>query len=243
MTETYFSIENKVAIITGGASGIGQEIAQFYTDKKAIVIILDRQPPKLSNYDSFFEVDVTKDEQVESAIKQIIERYKKIDILVNSAGIVRLENAESLSLSDWQQTLDINLTAVYRISQIVGRQFIAQRSGKIINLASQAGVIALEKHLAYCVSKAGIISMTKVLAIEWGPYNIQVNAISPTVVLTELGRQAWSGEVAEQMKQKIPMRRFAEPAEIAAAAVFLATSGADMITGENLIIDGGYTAQ
>ncbi|SES92354.1 GolD/DthD family dehydrogenase [Thorsellia anophelis] len=243
MIEQYFSLKDKVAIITGGASGIGQEIAKFYSEKQAKVIILDRQPPKLNNFDSFYEVDVTNEKDVEHAIEQIIERDKKIDILVNSAGIVRLENAESLSLMDWQQTLDINLTAVYRLCQVVGKHFIRQRSGKIINLASQAGVIALDKHLAYCVSKAGVISLTKVLAIEWGPFNIQVNAISPTVVMTELGKQAWSGEIAEQMKQKIPMRRFAEPEEIAAAAVFLATSGADMITGENLVIDGGYTVQ
>jgi len=115
--------------------------------------------------------------------------------------------------------------------------------GRIINLASQAGVVALDKHLAYCVSKAGVISMTKVLALEWSPQGIQVNAISPTVVMTELGREAWAGEVGEQMKRLIPARRFAEPEEIAAAALFLASDAAAMITGENLMIDGGYTIQ
>lgn len=243
MTEHYFSIADRVAIITGGSSGIGMEIAKFYKDRQAVVIILDRQAPKPNTCECFIEVDITDTIQLEKVITQIILNYKKIDILVNCAGIVRLENAEKLSMTDWQQTLNVNLTAVYYINQLVGRHFIEQRAGKIINIASQAGVVALDKHLAYCVSKAGIISMTKVLALEWGPYNIQVNAISPTVVLTALGKQAWSGEVAEQMKQKIPMRRFAEPEEIAAAAVFLASHGADMITGENLIIDGGYTIQ
>ncbi|MVZ10641.1 SDR family oxidoreductase, partial [Enterobacteriaceae bacterium 8376wG6] len=98
-------------------------------------------------------------------------------------------------------------------------------------------------HLAYCASKAGVIGLTQVLALEWGPHNVRVNAISPTVVLTELGRKAWSGEVAEQMKQKIPLRRFAEPQDIAASALFLAGDAAAMITGANLVVDGGYTIQ
>lgn len=124
-----------------------------------------------------------------------------------------------------------------------GRRFIRQRGGSIINLASQAGVVALPNHLAYCASKAGVIGLTQVLALEWGPHNVRVNAISPTVVLTELGRKAWSGEVAEQMKQKIPLRRFAEPQDIAASALFLAGDAAAMITGANLVVDGGYTIQ
>lgn len=116
---------------------------------------------------------------------------------------------------------------------------IKRRSGKIINIASQAGIVTLDKHVAYCVSKAGLISMTKVLALEWGEFGVTVNAIAPTVVLTEMAEKAWAGEVGEAMKKKIPIGRFALPQEIAAAVLFLASDAANMITGETLVIDGG----
>ena len=115
--------------------------------------------------------------------------------------------------------------------------------GRIVNLASQASVIALERHVAYCASKAALVSMTQVLAVEWAPMGITVNAVSPTVVETELGKKAWAGDVGEAMKKKIPTGRFAQPAEIAAAILYLVSGHAGMITGENLIIDGGYTVQ
>ncbi len=110
-------------------------------------------------------------------------------------------------------------------------------------MASQAGVIGIEEHAAYCASKFGVIGFTKVLAIEWARHNINVNSISPTVVLTELGKKAWSGDVGEEMKKKIPARCFAEPIDVVNAVLFLASENARMIHGENLLIDGGYTAQ
>jgi NAD(P)-dependent dehydrogenase (short-subunit alcohol dehydrogenase family) len=118
---------------------------------------------------------------------------------------------------------------------------IKSGGGKIINIASQASVIALDRHVAYCASKAGLVSMTQVLAAEWAEYGVNVNAISPTVVLTELGKKAWAGEVGEAMKQMIPAGRFGLPDEIAACAVYLASDAANLITGSNLIIDGGYS--
>jgi D-threitol dehydrogenase (NAD+) len=120
---------------------------------------------------------------------------------------------------------------------------LRQGRGRIVNLASQAAVVGIDGHVAYCASKAAIVSMTKVLALEWGPRGITVNAISPTVVETELGKKAWAGEVGEQMKLRIPTRRFAQPEEIAQAALFLASDAAAMINGENLLIDGGFTIQ
>ncbi|HGE6718828.1 D-threitol dehydrogenase [Serratia sp. OLHL2] len=244
------SLKGKVALITGGAAGIGLAIAERYLQNGARVALLDRAPQVAEvarQLDAEAAVgvvaDVTDAASVERAVAQIEAHFGQLDVLVNSAGIVALHPAEELPEAAWDATLAVNLKGVFLTCQAVGRRFISQRGGSIINLASQAGVVALPNHLAYCASKAGVIGLTQVLALEWGPHNVRVNAISPTVVLTELGRKAWSGEVAEQMKQKIPLRRFAEPQDIAASALFLAGDAAAMITGANLVVDGGYTIQ
>lgn len=244
------SLKGKVALITGGAAGIGLAIAERYLQNGARVALLDRAPQvaevaRQLDAEAALGVvaDVTDAASVERAVAQSEAHFGRLDVLVNSAGIVALHPAEELPEAAWDATLAVNLKGVFLTCQAVGRRFISQRGGSIINLASQAGVVALPNHLAYCASKAGVIGLTQVLALEWGPHNVRVNAISPTVVLTELGRKAWSGEVAEQMKQKIPLRRFAEPQDIAASALFLAGDAAAMITGANLVVDGGYTIQ
>jgi NAD(P)-dependent dehydrogenase (short-subunit alcohol dehydrogenase family) len=128
------------------------------------------------------------------------------------------------------------------MAQAFGAYLIENKlPGCIVNIASQAGVIALDKHAAYCASKGGVISMSRVLALEWGKYNIRVNCVSPTVVLTELGHRAWDGSAGDVLKKEIPAGRFAEPDEIAGVIAFLCTDTAAMITGHNLLIDGGYT--
>lgn len=244
------ALQGKVALITGGAAGIGLAIAKCYLQNGAQVVLLDRAAQvaeiahQLDPQQALgIVMDVTDKASVEQAVAQANAHFGRLDVLVNSAGIVALYPAEELPEDAWDSTMAVNLKGVFLTSQAVGHYFIRQGSGSIINLASQAGVVALPNHLAYCASKAGVIGLTQVLALEWGPHNVRVNAISPTVVLTELGRKAWSGEVAEQMKQKIPLRRFAEPEDIAASALFLASDAASMITGSNLVVDGGYTIQ
>lgn len=245
-----FSLEGKVALVTGAAAGIGRAIVDLFADKGARLLLVDRDE-KVSQLATelgadrahAMVADVTDSAQVNRAVAEGAERFGGIDILVNSAGVVALEPAETFSEDNWDRTLAVNLKGTHLMAQAVGRHMLGSGGGRIVNLASQAGVVALDRHLAYCVSKAGVISLTKVLALEWSPRGVTVNAISPTVVLTELGRKAWAGEVGEAMKQKIPARRFAEPEEIAAAALYLASDAAAMITGENLVIDGGYTIQ
>lgn len=245
-----FDLAGKVAVVTGGGAGIGNEIAHAYLAKGVKVALLDRADniadiTKDLGADKAIgiQLDVTSKDQITKAVKAVVDHYGRIDILVNCAGVALLDAAENISEDMWNATININLTGTFLVCQAVGNVMLKQGHGSIINLASQAGVVALPNHVAYCASKAGVIGLTQVLSLEWGPSNINVNSISPTVVLTELGKKAWAGKVGEEFKAKIPSRRFAEPEQIAAAAVYLASSEASIINGANLVIDGGFTVQ
>ena len=245
-----FSLTGKVAIVTGAASGIGAAIAEAFAARGARVALLDM------NYDAAHALaatlanahavtcNVTDSASVAAAVAEVHAAMGGIDILVNSAGIVDLAPAEDISLAAWDRTLAVNLTGSFLMAQAVGRAMIARgKGGRIVNLASQAGSVAIDGHVAYCASKFAIVGVTKTLALEWGRHGITVNSISPTVVLTDLGRKAWDGPKGEAMKAQIPTGRFAEPHEIASAAVFLASDEAAMINGADLLVDGGYTVK
>jgi D-threitol dehydrogenase (NAD+) len=247
-TAPSFGLDGKVAIVTGGASGIGSAIADTFAAKGAAVAILDVQTDKaaekaraLGTAHCAIGCDVTEPESVRSSVSHVADRYGRVDILVNSAGIVRLAPAETLSLADWDLTMSVNLRGTFLMSQAAGMIMLAAGHGRIVNLTSQAATVALEAHAAYCASKAAVLGLTRVLAAEWAGRGVTVNAISPTVVLTELGRRAWSGDKAEAMLAQIPVGRFAEPGEIAAVALFLASDDSLMINGADIVVDGGYT--
>ena len=245
-----FDFTGQVAIVTGGASGIGYAIASALAERGATLVLIDKAADveavagRLSGSGHLgCSVDLLDAVLLERTIAMIIDRFEQVDILVNNAGIVRLGPAETLSAADWDATLAVNLKAPFMMCQLVGRRMLERGRGRIVNIASQAALVALDQHVAYSASKAAIVSMTKTLAFEWGPRGINTNAISPTVVDTELGRKAWEGEKGVAFKQKIPTGRFAQPDEIALAALFLLSGAAAMINGENLVVDGGYTIQ
>jgi len=245
-----FSLSGKTALITGAANVIGLAIARMFARKGADIIAFDKAPD-LSDLESYVTKqnvrflgqsgDMKDKVSLQNTVDAAIRRFERIDILINCAGVGFTDPAEDMPEDIWDLTMDINLKGPFLMSQIVGRTMIKNGGGKIINIASQAGIVALDKHVAYSTSKAGLIMLTKILALEWGKYNIRTNAISPTVILTEMGEKHWSGEVGERFKKLIPAGRFGYPDEVAACAVFLASNAADLINGENLVIDGGYT--
>ncbi|AKG73497.1 SDR family oxidoreductase [Salinicoccus halodurans] len=244
-----FNITNRVAVVTGGASGIGKAVAELYIEKGAKVAIFDMKEnvneiaKEIDKENAVgIHCDITDNSSIDNAVEAVNDKFGRIDILVNCAGIALLDDAENISDDYWNKTIELNLTGAFKMSQKIGNVMIKQgEGGKIINMASQAALIALDNHVAYGTSKAGVIGMTKVLALEWAEFDITVNAISPTVVLTELGKKAWAGEKGEKAKREIPLGRFGYPEEVAAIALFLATDAANLITGENIVIDGGNT--
>lgn len=248
-----FMLASRVAMVTGAGAGIGEAIALMFARKGADIIAVDINQSSLGSLTGKIKglgrkcftqaADITKKANIDKLVEVSVKEMGKIDILINCAGVALLDDAENISEEYWTRSIDLNLSALFFMSQSVGKVMISQKGGKIINLASQAGIVALDNHVAYNASKAGVIAVTKVLACEWAQFNIQVNAISPTVILTELGKKAWAGEVGEAMKKKIPAGRFGYPEEVAAAAVYLASDAANLVTGSNLVIDGGYTIQ
>ncbi len=243
-----FDLYEKVAVVTGGASGIGAAIAAAYVASGARVAILDLSvdaarstAAEIGGGTTPFVCDVTDRASVDDAVRRVHQLFGRIDILVNSAGVAILAPAETLTPQAWDTTIAVNLTGAFHMCQAVGTIMLEQGSGKVISLASQAASVALTDHAAYCASKFGLVGLTKVLASEWAGRGVTANTISPTVVLTDLGRKAWAGEKGENLKAQIPTGRFADPEEIAAAAVFLASNSSDMINGADLPVDGGYT--
>ena len=247
--EKAFDLHGKVALITGAAAGIGQAVAALFAEQGARLVLLDRNESVLAKAHQLGSAhlglvcDVSEVEQIRTAVAQADAHMGRIDILVNNAGVALLEGADAVTETAWDLTMDINVKAPFFMSQAVGPIMARHGGGRIINLASQAAVIALKRHASYCASKAALVSITQVLAIEWAAKGITVNAVSPTVVETALGKQAWAGEVGAAMKKQIPVGRFAQPEEIASAILYLASGYAGIMTGSNLIIDGGYSVQ
>lgn len=238
-----FDLTGHVALVTGAATGIGAEAARALAGRGAVVAAADLReqgPPECA---SVHRVDVADPDSAAACVRRVRERHGRLDVLVNSAGIALLAPALELDLDRWRRTLDVNLTGSWLMAQAAGRIMVEQGYGRIVNLASQAASSGLEQHAAYCASKAGINGMTRTLAVEWGPSGVTVNAVSPTVVLTELGRAVWDNPSGDAHRAEIPARRFAEPAEIAAAVVYLASPDAAMVNGAELRVDGGFTAR
>ncbi len=248
-----FAVQGKRALVTGGSKGIGAEAAIVLAQAGADVAIAGRDHEGLQATAAqieaagrrcvIIEADMRTQEGPLHAAQAALDAFGTVDILVNNAGIARIAPILDSPLADWEETIAVNLRAPYLLAQALAPKMIEQKHGKIINVSSQAGVVAIEGHASYAASKGGLNMLTKVMALEWGPHNIQVNAVAPTVILTPMGTQVWGDPAkAAPMLAKIPLRRFGQPVEVADLILFLASSASDLITGETILIDGGYTA-
>ena len=250
-----FDLTGQVALVTGAARGLGQAISLALAHAGADVALglrdvntggeLADQIGAMGRRALPLQMDVTHLDQIFRAVDATAAHFGKIDILVNNAGLAPENLAENVREDDFDLTLAVNLKGTFFASQAVGRLMIRQKSGRIINLSSQAGFAALPTESVYCMTKAAIAHLTKCLAVEWGKYNITVNAVAPTFIHTPgtdgpLANPEFRSDVIERIAA---LHRIGEPMEVAGAIVFLASSAASLITGETILIDGGWTAR
>lgn len=247
------SLANQRALITGASRGLGAEIAVVFADAGADLVITGRDIAGLEATQEVVEKKGRRCLSVEADLgtvegpsfvgQKALEFFGTVDILVNNAGLVFVEKLLEISLKHWEETQNVNLRAPLLLTQMVVPKMIEQRRGKVINISSVASVLAPEGHGAYSASKGGLNLLTQVMAAEWGRYNIQANAVAPTVILTEMGQQVW-GEPSkgDPMKARIPSRRFGEPVEVADLVLFLASPASNFICGQIVRLDGGLSA-
>ncbi len=250
-----FGLSGQVAFVTGAARGLGRAISLALAHAGADVALglrdinadsgLAAEIRKLGRKALPLQMDMRSMAQISSAVDQTAKEFGRIDILVNNAGIAPENLAENVREQDFDETLAINLKGTFFASQAVGRLMIQQNSGKIIMMSSQAGFAALPTESIYCMTKAGIAHLTKCLAVEWGKHGITVNAVAPTFIRTPGTESCLADPTfrADTVERIAALHRIGEPMEVAGAVVFLASPAASLITGETILIDGGWTAR
>jgi NAD(P)-dependent dehydrogenase (short-subunit alcohol dehydrogenase family) len=250
-----FSLAGQVALVTGAARGLGRAIALACAHVGADVALglrdvntaddLEREIAALGRKSLRLQMDVTNLAQISRAIQDAAVHFGKLDILVNNAGNGVSGLALDVAEQDFDLTVAINLKATFFASQEAAKIMIRQKSGRIINMSSQAGFAALPTESVYCASKAAISHLTKCLAVEWGPHNITVNAVAPTFITTPGTDEALADPTfrADVIERIAALHRIGEPMDVAGAVIFLASPAAALITGHTILIDGGWTAR
>ena len=248
-----FSLEGKVAIVTGGSKGIGREIALAFAEAGADVVVCSRaldgqleavaeEIKKLGRRSLAIPTDITQKASIDNMVQRTADEFGAIDILVNNAGLLVVTPFLEHSEETWDQVIDTNLKGYFLCSQAVAKKMIDRKKGNIINMSSIRGLRAGRDRVAYCVSKAGVIMMTQVMALELAQYHIRVNAIAPGWIKTQLNEHLWRDPGnRKKIEATVPLGHLAEPDSIAGAALFLASDVSSYITGHTLAVDGGFT--
>lgn len=254
MKKPEFSLNGKTALITGATGGIGKAISFAFAASGVRVFLSGSSEEKLKQLSGEMEaegvevyykaIDITQSGASNELVEAVVDTMGSINILVNSAGINRPQKSVDVTEENWDAILDINLKATFFTSQAAAKFMMKQGGGKIVNLSSQAGSVALPLRAAYCSSKGGVDQLTRTLAVEWAKNNILVNAVAPTFVLTPLTKGMFENkEFLDYVVDSIPLGRIAEPEEVAYAVLFLASDLSNMITGHILMVDGGWTVK
>ncbi|MFH0969070.1 MAG: SDR family oxidoreductase [Patescibacteria group bacterium] len=247
-------LQNKIAIITGAGSGIGRGIALAFIKEGARIVVADwseeggkktvEQIKKAGGEAVFVKTDVSKATDIEQMVKTCLDKFGRVDILINNAGIVKFGALHETPEEDWDVVLNVNLKSVFLASKKVIPEMLKQSKGKIVNIASIAGLVGFAQSGAYCASKGGIIALTKEMALEYAPKKINVNCIAPGVIKTAMTKDMIADPAQKQFfESSTPYPRLGEPEDIAMAVVYLASDESDFVNGEVLVVDGGWIAK
>lgn len=259
-----FNLEGRIAIVTGGGTGLGRQMARGLAEAGADLVLTGRRPELLEQVTGEIRAlgrrvlavpaDVTVPEQVQAMVDRVMTEFGRIDILVNNAGITHIQPVTELPLDKWQEVMSTNVSGIFLCSQAVGRAMIAQGKGKIINISSVYGSVGIDaslyekpnqpvlEALPYATSKGAVLNLTRDLACNWARYGINVNSISPGMFITDQGRDITGAEVVARLAQRTPAKRFGSEQDLKGAVVFLASDAADFVTGHDLVVDGGWLA-
>jgi NAD(P)-dependent dehydrogenase (short-subunit alcohol dehydrogenase family) len=241
-----FDLTDKVAIVTGGTRGIGLAIARGFRDCGATVVITDIVDRGVGEGEAlhFISCDVRKPDEITRMVTAVVERFKRIDILVNNAAINLRKPAMDMTAEEWEDVLRINVTGPFLACREAGKVMMKQKKGRIINIGSNYGSVGVSQFSAYCVSKAAVIQLSRVLAIEWAKEGIRVNTLSPSATRTERTRERLDDpSLKTHYEHLFPVGRFLETDDLVGAAIFLASDASEMVTGHNLDVDGGYLSR
>jgi NAD(P)-dependent dehydrogenase (short-subunit alcohol dehydrogenase family) len=248
-----FDLTGKVAIVTGAGRGMGYHFASALARYGADVVVCSRTRSELEKVSEEIQkfgrrcliqpMDVLKIPEIHRMVEASVEVFGHIDILVNNAGINIPQWAEEVTEEAWDSTIDINLKGLFFCAQAVGKVMVQQKKGKIINISSQTGTVAIPQRAAYCASKGGVNQLTKALAIEWAKHNVLVNAVAPTFIETPFSRPMFEKPgFREFVLGNIPLGRVGLPEDVVGAVIYLASEASNLVTGHVLMVDGGWTA-
>jgi 2-deoxy-D-gluconate 3-dehydrogenase len=248
------SLSGKVAVITGAGRGIGRGVAVALAQAGADVVLASRTQAELDIVAAEItasgqralavSTDVTNSQAVDALVARSLDRFGRVDILVNNSGVLASRPLLDQEPDEWNRVISTNLGGAYLMTRAVGRHLVQQKAGKVVNIASNFGVMGVANHAAYSASKAGIIGFTRSMGVEWARYNVQVNAVAPGYIATELNAEMRADQaLTERVVRSIPARRMGEVSEVVPWVLLLAGPGSDFMTGETIVLDGGMSAR